>query len=137
MFLQIGKILKKEKGTAALEFSLIVGPLVILLFAIVEFGIIFNNWISLAYAAREAVRLAAVGESKDYIGAEIAEKLPSTNIKRIDITFTDEHLEDRPSNAVGKPVTVIVTGWPVDLNIPFIEINSVVLTSSATLLIEN
>jgi hypothetical protein len=136
MFLQISKILKKEKGTAALEFSLIVAPLVILIFAIFEFGIIFNNWITLTYAAREGVRLAAVGKSLDYIEAEIAEKLPSANIKEIDITFTDAHLEDRPIVAIGEPVTVIVTGWPVDLKIPFIEINSIALHSSATLRIE-
>jgi Flp pilus assembly protein TadG len=141
MFLQIGKILKKEKGTAALEFSIIVAPLVILIFAIFEFGIFFNNWISLTFAAREAVRLAAVGVSEEAIRAKINSIVPNGSYT---LVFLDKNQDpiDLTDAIIGETVTVKVTGKPVDLNIPNpdgqnIVLNSIVLTGSATLLIEN
>jgi Flp pilus assembly pilin Flp len=141
MFLKISKILKKEKGTAALEFALIVGPLVLLIFAIIEFGIIFNSWISLTFAAREAVRLAAVGVSEENIRTKINGIVPPGSYT-LEFLDKDQYPIDLTDVPIGEPVTVKVTGKPVDLNIPDpdrgnIVLNSIVLTGSATLLIEN
>ena len=141
MFLQLSKILKEEKGTAALEFSLIVAPLVILLFAIIEFGIFFNNWISLTYAAREAVRLAAVGVSEEAIRTKINNIVPPGSYT-LDFLDEDQNPIDLTDATIGEPVTARVTGQPVNLNIPNpdgqnIVLNSIVLTGSATLVIEN
>ena len=128
MFLLKSKILKKEKGASAVEFALILIPLVILIFAIFQFGIIFNHWVALTHAAREGVRLAAVDEDEAIIEEEIVNRAPSVEIKTI--------LIDNLDGEVGEPVTVTVTGWPVDLNIPFLNSESIVLTSSATLRVE-
>lgn len=130
MFLIKSKILKKEKGASAVEFALILMPLIVLIFAIFEFGIIFNNWIALTHAAREGVRLAAVDEDEVFIKQEIVNRAPSVKIDPDDIVIDPVHGE------IGSPVTVTVTGWPVDLNIPFLNPKLIVLTSSATLRIE-
>ena len=53
-------IKKSEKGASAVELALILPILILLIFGIVEFGIAFNNYITITHAAREGARLAAV-----------------------------------------------------------------------------
>ena len=119
------RLFKKQRGATAVEFALILVPLMALIFAFFEFGIVFNNWIALNYAAREGVRLAAVDE---YDEAKVRERAPSVKIDSI--TVNPLHGE------IGSPVTVTVIGKPVDLN--FLALSKiVVLSSSATLRIEN
>ena len=58
-----------ERGAAAVEFAIILPVLVMLVFGIVEFGFVFNRWLSMTHAAREGVRVysltgdAAEGET--------------------------------------------------------------------------
>ena len=48
--------LGNERGQTMTEFALILPILVVLLFGIVQFGIIFNNYVTLTDAARAASR---------------------------------------------------------------------------------
>lgn len=50
-----------ERGASAVEFALVAPLLFLLLFGIIEFGFIFNRWITITHAAREGVRLMSVG----------------------------------------------------------------------------
>jgi Flp pilus assembly protein TadG len=118
----------KQKGASAVEFALILTPLFVLVFAIFQFGILFNHWIAITQAAREGARLAAVDEDQSVIEEAIESGAPSVDISTISITGL--HGE------VGTPVTVTVTGWPVNLNIPFLNPRSIPISSSATLRIE-
>lgn len=61
-----------EKGAVAVELALLLPILMLLLFGIIEFGIIFNRYTSVAHAAREGVRQLSVGGSAvtDEIEAE-------------------------------------------------------------------
>lgn len=130
IFLIKNKNLKKEEGASAVEFALVLMPLIVLIFAIFQFGIVFNNWIALNYAAREGVRLAAVDEDEAIIKEKIIERAPSVKIDSDSILINNLHGE------IGTPVTVTVTGRPVDLN--FLALSKIiVLSSSATLRIEN
>ncbi|RZS68638.1 TadE-like protein [Agromyces ramosus] len=52
----------QERGAAAVEFALVLLPLVLLVFGICEFGWIFNQQVSLSNAARESARYYAVHE---------------------------------------------------------------------------
>ena len=56
-----------EKGQALAEFALLVPIFLILLFAIVDFGIGFYSYISITNAAREGARLGAVQASQQAI----------------------------------------------------------------------
>jgi len=49
-----------EKGQALAEFALLVPIFMLLLFAIVDFGMGFYSWITVTNAAREGARLGAV-----------------------------------------------------------------------------
>jgi Flp pilus assembly protein TadG len=50
----------RARGQSLVEFSLILGPLMLLLLGIVQFGLIFNTYITLTNAAREAARSGTI-----------------------------------------------------------------------------
>jgi Flp pilus assembly protein TadG len=52
--------LKSQKGQTMTEFALVLPILAFLLFAVIQFGIAFNNYISLTDATRAGARKAAV-----------------------------------------------------------------------------
>ncbi len=58
---------KGEKGQALVEFALLVPIFLILMFAIVDFGMGFYSWITVTNSAREGARLGAVQATNDEI----------------------------------------------------------------------
>jgi len=53
--------LKSEQGQSLTEFALALPILALLLFAVIQFGIAFNNYVTLTDATRAGARKAAVG----------------------------------------------------------------------------
>src|ERR671914_357475 len=51
---------RSERGQSLTEFALVLPLLVVLLFGIIQFGITFNNYISLTDAVRAGARKGAV-----------------------------------------------------------------------------
>ena len=49
-----------EKGQALVEFTLLIPIFMLLLFAIIDFGMGFYSWITVTNAAREGARLGVV-----------------------------------------------------------------------------
>ncbi len=122
---------KKQKGAAAVEFAIILPILIMLVFGIIEFGIAYNNWISLTHAAREGVRLAAVEdyENMDDFEKKVRDSSPSVNIETIKLTGQDGN--------IGDSVTVEVTGAILNIDIPLVGSWPVQITSEATMRLEN
>ena len=54
---------KNEQGQAVVEFAVILPVLLLILFAILQFGVVFNNYIQVTAAAREGARKAAVSRT--------------------------------------------------------------------------
>jgi Flp pilus assembly protein TadG len=54
---------KSETGQATVEFAVVLPILALLLFAIVQFGITFNNYITLTDAVRAGARTGAVSRT--------------------------------------------------------------------------
>jgi Flp pilus assembly protein TadG len=52
---------RSEQGQAMTEFALVLPILALLLFAVIQFGIAFNNYVTLTDATRAGARKAAVG----------------------------------------------------------------------------
>ena len=52
--------MRGEDGQATVEFALVAPLLVVLVLAIAQLGILFNNWITLTDAARAGARAGAV-----------------------------------------------------------------------------
>jgi len=55
--------LKNERGQTMTEFALVLPILVVLLFGIIQFGIAFNNYVTLTDAVRAGARKAAVSRN--------------------------------------------------------------------------
>jgi Flp pilus assembly protein TadG len=53
--------MRSERGQSLVEFALALPILVLLLFAVIQFGIVFNNYVTLTDATRAGARKAAVG----------------------------------------------------------------------------
>ena len=125
-------IIKNERGASAVEFALILPILVILVFGIIEFGIAYNNYISITHAAREGARLAAVNmdetEGIAWFENRVRESAPSVSIESITLSGQD--------GIIGDSVAVTVTGEVLNIEIPLVGSWPVQLASTATLRIE-
>lgn len=108
------KILSGEKGASAVEFAIILPILIILIFAIVQFGIAYNKYIAVTHAVREGARLAAVGLYEDPgfdFEQAVRDSAPTIDIDTITV-------ENPDGMAIGNPVVVTVTVETFFINIP-------------------
>jgi Flp pilus assembly protein TadG len=62
---------RRERGAAAVEFALVVLPLLMILFGIIEFGRIYLIQLSLTNAARDAARTVAISDNPDDLTASL------------------------------------------------------------------
>ena len=71
--MRIPQRLRREDGAAAVEFALIVGVLVMLIFGMLQFGLTFFELQNLRASAREGARLGAVEATPNAIRARVAD----------------------------------------------------------------
>lgn len=57
---QLTKKIRAERGQTMTEFALVAPMLIVLVFGVIQFGIAFNNYMTLTDAARAAARKGAV-----------------------------------------------------------------------------
>lgn len=104
-----------ERGAAAVEFALIVLPFLVLVFALVDLGWIFNQQLAVTTAAREAIRVytveqqggnsSAIGDAEGRAGELVGSTLAFTWTQ----CSTSVANEDA-SVVVSTPLTDL-TGW--------------------------
>jgi Flp pilus assembly protein TadG len=58
--------IRNEQGQTMTEFALVLPILALLLFAVIQFGIVFNNYVTLTDATRAGARRAAVSRQDPY-----------------------------------------------------------------------
>ncbi|MGI5852115.1 MAG: TadE/TadG family type IV pilus assembly protein [Caldicoprobacterales bacterium] len=58
--------IRNRKGQTTVEFALILPVLLLLIFAIIEFGFILNAYVTVVSAAREGARYGIVDETLEY-----------------------------------------------------------------------
>ena len=90
-FRQLGK---SERGAAAVEFAIVALLLFTLIFGIIEFGWIFNGYITLEAAAKEGARLAIVGASDTDIKKAVKDHAMTFN-------FVDSEEEEGIAISIG------------------------------------
>ncbi|SDL51061.1 TadE/TadG family type IV pilus assembly protein [Arthrobacter sp. ok362] len=94
-----------ERGAVAVEFALLAPVLVMLLLGITEFGRAYNAQVTLSSAAREGVRVMAIGNSPS--AARTATKNASSTLKP---GLTDTNITITPSTCTtGTSVTLKIT----------------------------
>jgi Flp pilus assembly protein TadG len=122
-----------ERGQSVVEFALVLPLLCMVVFGIVQFGIVYNDYITLTDAARVGARKAAVSrQTSDPVGlAEAAIRRAAPDLDPLDL----EILVDAPVWAPGADVTV-ETSYPYEVNIMGLVVASGRLRSEVTERIE-
>src|SRR3990172_10235047 len=107
-----------EKGQALVEFTLLVPIFLLLLFAIIDFGMGFYSWISVTNGAREGARLGAVLATQTDIEDRVYQtvNLPDEATK---MTVTVTNAQGQPGESV-----VVEVDYDYDLITPLAGIVS-------------
>jgi len=115
---------RRERGSAVVEFALVLPILVMLVFGIVEFGRGYNAKITVTHAAREGARVLAL--TADPVAAELAVVGAATSLDAGDITVTSS------ACAPGSPATVTVQ-YPFTYDIPLLASGTSTLTGTGVM----
>lgn len=99
------KIRRKEDGSTAMEFALVMPVMLLILFGIIEFGSVLFLHNNMLNAARGAARRMAVAE----MTAVEAEALAGTLLANWSLTFTVVAQEPDPLDPTDNDVVVTVT----------------------------
>ena len=91
-----------EKGQNLVEFAMVVPIFLILVFAIVDFGMGFHAWITVTNAAREGARIGAVGADSATIEARVVDT--ASSLVAEDIAVTVVNAQGAPGEAVSVDV---------------------------------
>lgn len=121
-----------ERGAIAVEFALVVLPLLYLVFGIVQYGLYFYATQSGTSAVGEAVRRLTVGDCQDTAQLKklLATRLGASSVDRADdlqaaVTYHDQSPSPAPTAApgvVGGTVTLTLTFQTVDMHFPLIPL---------------
>lgn len=124
-----------ESGATAVEFALVMIPLVVLVFGLVQYGLYFWAMQGGSDIARSAARTASVGNPADCatFRADVKSQIDRLSGAGATATVTRSYQQQSPSEVqVGDTVTVTVKFNSVDLHFPFIPfIDGGVVSSSA------
>lgn len=94
--------LRSDDGASALEFALVMPLLVILVFGIIQFGFLFNQWQQLEHAAREGARWASLRNPTGDVIAVTSAAAPDLGLGPGSVTVS----ADPTSIAPRSPITV-------------------------------
>ena len=101
-----------EKGQALVEFTLLVPIFLLLLFAIVDFGMGFHAWITVTNSAREGARLGAVMATEQQIVDRVYQTSDLTN-EATNMTVSVQGEQGAPGGSV-----VVEVDYDYDLITP-------------------
>jgi Flp pilus assembly protein TadG len=78
-----GHLSQCRRGAAAVEMAIVAPLLVLLVFGILEVGLLLKDYLGLSQAAREGARIASVGSPLSTIDARIKASAPSIDVSRL------------------------------------------------------
>lgn len=125
--------LRQEQGQTMVEFALVMPVLLLVIFGIIQFGVLYNDYISLTDATRVGARKAAVSrQTADPVGlAKTAVRNAAGDLDGSKLTVSVTATVWAP----GADVTV-ATSYPYELDIMGVVVKSARLSSSTTERIE-
>lgn len=129
----IRRALKKRRGQAMVEFAMVLPIFILLVMGIMEFGLLFHEYMVVTAASREGARAAAVGGTDAEVTTAAKNAASSVNKGLLNATVT-------PSTRLkGTSVTVTVSN-PVKINTPLISamfpVNPILVSGSTVMRME-
>jgi len=101
-----GRPRKAEDGQSLVEFALVLPIFLLVLFAIVDFGMAFHAWITVTNSAREGGRLGSVHASAAAIQQRVRDTADTLNQDDLSVTVTNA---DDQGGQPGESVVVDVS----------------------------
>jgi Flp pilus assembly protein TadG len=123
---------KREQGQTMAEFTLVLPVLAILLFGVVQFGIVFNNYLQVTDAVRAGARQAAVarflpaGERDSKVRSKVYASADGLDASKLKVTISASG-----GWQPGSDVTVAAT-YPYSINLLGKVVKNGLLTSQTT-----
>ena len=119
---------RSQKGQAVTEFALALPILVLLLFAVIQFGITFNNYVTLTDATRAGARKAAVSRQQSNPSSVV-----TTAVRNSAANLTQSNLDVSVTSTwqPGADVTVTAT-YPYQIKLLGIPLKKGNLKSTTT-----
>jgi Flp pilus assembly protein TadG len=112
--------LRSENGQTAAEFALVAPIILVLVLGAIQFGYVFNTWVTLTDAARAGARKAIVarfnGGSTTQASQAVYDSASSLDPTKLSVTVADDQW-----NTPGSQVTVTAS-YPYTVNIPLIGV---------------
>lgn len=122
------RLLKRDDGQAAAEMALVLPILLMVILGIVQFGIAFNNYITLTDATRAGARKAAVARFTGDFGASavalVKSDAASLDPAKLGVSVTSDNW-----SIPGSDVTVTAT-YPYSINILGLVVRAGTLSST-------
>lgn len=110
----IREVLKRRRGQAIVEFALVLPIFILILVGILEFGLVFHQYLVVTSASREGARVAALGGTDAEVVTMVNNATASINRGLLTVNVS-------PAQRVrGQSVTVQVTNR-VPINAPLIS----------------
>lgn len=120
---------RSNDGQAMVEFALAAPFLALLLIAIVQFGLLLNNWVEVSQAARVGARNASLSRKKPD-GVERARQAVRDSAAHLDQSKLQVSVDPAQPWAHGAPVKVRVT-YPYSVSILGIVVKSGLMSNEA------
>ncbi len=121
---------RQERGQSVAEFALVLPLLMLVLIGIVQFGMVFKQYITLTDAVREGARKAAVSRHRADRVSHVQGAVVTSG-SDLGPTFTTGNVSVTSTWTHGEDVVVRAT-FPFDINVIGIVVHSGTMTSTAT-----
>ena len=119
---------RSQKGQSVTEFALALPILILLLFAVIQFGIVFNNYVTLTDATRAGARKGAVGREilnpSSAVTTAVRKSAANLNQGKLNVTVSSTW-------QAGSDVTVTAT-YPYSIKLLGLPLKSGSLKSTTT-----
>lgn len=120
--------IRQAQGQTLVEFALVLPLIAILLFGVIQFGIAFNNYVTLTDAVRAGARKAAVSrQAVDPVGTATSAVVSSA----ADLDASDLQVSVSSDWQAGDPVTVTAS-YPYSINLLGVVVKTGRLNSKTT-----
>jgi Flp pilus assembly protein TadG len=121
--------IRNQQGQTMTEFALVLPVLALILFAVIQFGIVFNNYITLTDATRAGARKAAVSRQDPNRNSAVISAVRSS---ASDLTSTKLSVSPPSSTWQSGDDVTVTASYPYSISLLGVVVKSGSLTSTTT-----